>query len=351
MNYYSPRIFFVILFSFILIITACTFDKTDINDKTDKIVFMAGFKAQANLPFAGVYVAQEMGFFAEENLKVEIRHSVSGGTLSLLAAKEIDITTSDAATLVKTVANQDVPLTTFALIGQVGQQSFVSLEKSNITSPKDWEGKVFGYKGSPPPEYLAILKANQVERSNIEEVRVGYNPVVLTNGDVDILAVFRSNEPNIIETKLGYPVKIWSPYDYNLPVLGLTYVTHEDILNNRSEEITKFLRAVIKALYYIVDNEEQSIEIIMKYAQNEDESHQIYMLRSEIKDAWSPITKENGLGWMTDKQWNSFYSYLKESGVLKKDIDINKVYTTSILDKVYNDDNNRLNIKKLNYND
>jgi hypothetical protein len=75
------------------------------------------------------------------------------------------------------------------------------------------------------------------------------------------------------------------------------------------------------------------------------------MLRSEIKDAWSPITKENGLGWMTDNQWSSFYSYLKESGVLKKDIDINKVYTTSILDKVYNDDNNRLNIKKLNYND
>ena len=146
-------------------------------------------------------------------------------------------------------------------------------------------------------------------------------------------------------------MKIWSPYDYGLPVLGLNYVAHEDTLNNRSEEVTKFLRAVVKALYYIVDNEEQSIEMIMKYAQNEDESHQIYMLRSEIKDAWSPITKGNGLGWMSNNQWDSFYRYLKEWGVLTKDIDINKIYTTSILDKVYNDGNNKLDLKKLNYSD
>lgn len=34
----------------------------------DKVVFMAGFKPQANLPFVGAYVAQEKGFFADENL-------------------------------------------------------------------------------------------------------------------------------------------------------------------------------------------------------------------------------------------------------------------------------------------
>ena len=348
MNSYSLRKFFLILFSLLLIITACSFIESDTNDKKDKIVFMAGFKPQANLPFAGVYVAQEMGFFAEENLEVEIKHSVTGGTLSLLASNEIDITTSDAANLVKTVSDHDVPLNAFALIGQVGQQAFVSLEKTNINSPKDWEGKVFGYKGSPPPEYLAILKSNGIERKNIKEVRVGYNPVVLTNGDVDILAVFRSNEPNIIESKLGYPVKIWSPSDYNLPVLGLTYVAHSNTINNRSDEITRFLRAVIKALYFIVDNEEQSIEMIMKYAKNEDKSHQIYMLRSEIKDAWSPITKENGLGWMTNNQWDSFYNYLYEFGILTKGIDVNKVYTDSILHKVYNDDDNKLDLQRLN---
>lgn len=337
------RTFYFTLFSLVLIISSCSFGGNVTGDETEKIIFMAGFKAQANLPFAGVYVAKEMGYFDEENLDVEIRHSASGGTLNLLASKKIDITTSDASNLVKIVSDQGVPLTSFALIGQVGQQAFISLEKSNINSPKDWEGKVFGYKGSPPPEYLAILKANQVDRSEIEEVRVGYNPSVLTNGDVDVLAVFRSNEPNIIETNLGYPVTMWSPSDYNLPVLGLNYVAHSDTLNDRSEEMTKFLRAVIRALDYILDNEQESIKMIMKYAENEDEAHQVYMLRSEIKDASSEITEEYGLGWMTDNQWDMFYKYLKEWGVLAKDIDIKNVYTTSILEKVYKDDENKIN--------
>ena len=102
----------------------------------------------------------------------------------------------------------------------------------------------------------------------------------------------------------------------------------------------------MRALYFIVDNEDQSIEMIMKYAQNEDKSHQIYMLRSEIKDAWSTITKENGLGWMSDNQWNRLYNYLNEWGALGKDIDINKVYTTSILEEVYSDSSNRLDLKR-----
>ena len=131
--------------------------------------------------------------------------------------------------------------------------------------------------------------------------------------------------------------------------ISSTRLLKESVYLNVSKplsKITKFLRAVVRALYFIVDNEDQSIEMIMKYAQNEDKSHQIYMLRSEIKDAWSTITKENGLGWMSDNQWNSFYKYLNEWGALGKDIDINKVYTTSILEEVYSDSSNRLDLKR-----
>src|SRR4051794_39370161 len=42
---------------------------------TKKVTFMAGFKPQANLPFVGVYVAQEKGFFKDEALEVDIKHA------------------------------------------------------------------------------------------------------------------------------------------------------------------------------------------------------------------------------------------------------------------------------------
>ncbi len=34
----------------------------------DHMTFMAGYKPQANLPFVGVYVAQEKGFFTEHEI-------------------------------------------------------------------------------------------------------------------------------------------------------------------------------------------------------------------------------------------------------------------------------------------
>src|SRR5688572_8629655 len=59
----------------------------------EKLTFMAGFKAQANLPFVGAYVAQEKGFFREQNLEVDIRHAQSGEHLQLVLAGTVNVAT------------------------------------------------------------------------------------------------------------------------------------------------------------------------------------------------------------------------------------------------------------------
>ena len=69
-----------------------------------------------------------------------------------------------------------------ALFGQRGQQGFLALKDSGIATPNDWEGRTFGYKVSIPPDYLAIVEAQQVDRSAVQEVRVGFDPRVLTEG-------------------------------------------------------------------------------------------------------------------------------------------------------------------------
>ena len=61
----------------LLVVLAATFSCG--TNEPEKVKFMAGFKAQANLPFAAVYVAQEKGYFDEQGLNVEILHSGGGG--------------------------------------------------------------------------------------------------------------------------------------------------------------------------------------------------------------------------------------------------------------------------------
>ena len=78
----------------------------------DTLTFMAGYKPQANLPFVGVYVAQEKGFFAAENLTVTIQHSAGRGEhLQLLTAGKVDVTTQDAAILLQRRADVIAKLT------------------------------------------------------------------------------------------------------------------------------------------------------------------------------------------------------------------------------------------------
>src|SRR3989304_1466877 len=61
----------------------------------DKITFMAGFKPQANLPFVGAYVAQEKGFFAQQNLDVDIQHvSTAGENFKFLSLGEVQFSTA-----------------------------------------------------------------------------------------------------------------------------------------------------------------------------------------------------------------------------------------------------------------
>ncbi len=88
----------------------------------DKITFMAGFKPQANPPFVGAYVAQEKGFFTEQNLDVEIQHvNTPGENFKFLSLGEVQFSTGDAATLIER-AGDDPPLgiVAIALIGQRG---------------------------------------------------------------------------------------------------------------------------------------------------------------------------------------------------------------------------------------
>ena len=320
----------------VVLAVACGDDEPD---ALDKIVFMAGFKPQANLPFVAAYVAQEKGFFQEQDLEVEIQHAPTGGSSTHLVAGNVDVTTADSTSVLKRISEPGLPIVAIALFGQRGQQAFLALAEEGIETPKDWEGKTFGYKGSVPPDYLAILKANDVDRSRVEEVRVGFDPRILTEGQVDILAAFKSNEPDTIRG-LGFELNIWDPADFGVPSMGLTYITHRDLVEKEPDKVERFLKATLRGLQYAMENREETLDIVMKFAPDEKREHQGFMLDTELADAVSPLTDERGLGWMTGEQWEALYDQLVEFEALPEPFDPGTAYTDKFLKAVY--EGNRL---------
>lgn len=286
---------------------------------------MAGFKAQANLPFVAVYVAHEKGYFRDEGLAVEIQHSAGQGEhVRLLGTGRVQFSTGSAPDILKRVATADVPLVAIAQIGQKGEQAFAVRADSPIRTPKDWEGRLVGFKGTVSADYLAILRAAGVDRSKVREVAVGFDPRVLIQGQVDVYPVFGSNEPDTL-ARLGVPVRLFHPADHQIPSLGLAFMTSRDLADQRPDLVSRFLRAALRGLDEAVRDREAAIATTMTFATGEDPAHQRFMLDAEIAAAQNDLTRAEGLGAISRQRWNELHDLLLELEVLPKSVDLDRV--------------------------
>ncbi|PWH17080.1 MAG: hypothetical protein DDG59_08525 [Anaerolineae bacterium] len=292
------------------------------------MTFMAGYKPQANLPFVGAYVAQEKGFFEAEGLQVTIEHSAGQGEhVQLLVAGKVQVTTMDAATILQRRADPGLPVVSIALIGQRGQQAYAALAERGMSTPKDWEGKTVGYKGTPPPDLFALLSAAGADAEKVSLVNVGFDPRVLTEGKVDVYPLFKSNEPYLIR-QWGYEITLWEAADYGVPTLGLAYVSSEEFIANHPQELKRFLRATLRGIDYAAQNVAEAVQIVLKYSgPQSDPAHMRYMLETELKDAQSP----NGYGAQTQEQWQALAEMLLRYQALPKAVEVQKAFRSDFL--------------------
>lgn len=315
--------------------TTCTTQPTMEPAENVAMTFMAGYRPQANLPFVGAYVAQAKGYFEDQGLEVRIDHSAGGGEhLQLTTLGQVQVTTQDAAVLLKRRADPGLPIVSFALLGQRGQQAFAALSSAGLQTPKDWEGLLVGYKGTPPPDLLALLNAAGADPGLVELVNVGFDPRVLTEGRVDVYPVFKSNEPFLIRS-WGFDVTLWDAADYGVPTLGLAYVTSEETLESHPELLARFLRAALQGIDFAARNPDEAVEIVLSYTGPEtDREHMLFMLQTELLDYYSEVTETYGNGWQTLDQWQSLADLLVEVEAMSP-IDVSKAFTNEILDLAY----------------
>jgi ABC-type nitrate/sulfonate/bicarbonate transport system substrate-binding protein len=236
----------------------------------------------------------------------------------------VNVTTANAAHVFQRNA-EGLPLVSLALIGQRSEQGFLVGANSGIASVKDWVGKKFGYKGTVPVEFLALAKAQGIDPERVEQVRVGFDPRVLSEGQVDILAVFISNEPGQLD-RIGYKTKLFDPSEFGIAALGLTYITTRDQLTKRPAAMERFIKAALKGIEYADANRAEAVDIVMKYAPQEVREQQAFMLETELNRAKTAA----GFGSQTAEQWQKLHDVLLEYGAIAKAVDVKQVFSAEI---------------------
>ncbi len=292
--------------------------------KSQKLIFSPQWTAQSQ--FAGYYVALEKGFYKEAGLDVSIiHHSASNSVFNLLKTNKCNIITCQLLQAMVKI-NEGLDLVNILQTSQ--NNSLMIIGHNHIKSINDLKGKKVGrWKSGFYSPGLALDKEKNLD---IEWIPFVQNVNLFISKAIDATLAMSYNEYfQILTSGINLSNKsifYFSDLGYNIPEDGI-YVTQK-FYNNNKEALAKFSKASIKGWQWAEKNQEETLDIILKYAKANhiptNRAHQEWMLKEIIK-----LQKDKKTGKATyllkDSDIVLSNKILKEIGGIKKDIVVKKV--------------------------
>jgi NitT/TauT family transport system substrate-binding protein len=290
---------------------------------------------------AMVFVANQKVYFKEQGIEIAaVRTGTSSSdALGLVGTGRADFGFADLPTLVVS-REQGVPAIALVAVNQKSPLAMIALAKRRILkSPKDLQGLNIGVQpaGSTYVFLKAFLAANGMRLADIKETTVAppYENDLLS-GKVDTVPGYIDAEVPVLEARSGGSgsLSILLGSDFGYTVLGSGLFTSERMIAERADLVRRFVKAYVKAFADVISDPEAAADSIIRA--NVDAPPKdvlIQQLGADIKHTFlSNQTREHGIGWMTGEQWKETARVLAEQGVLKKPVDIDRVYDTSFLE-------------------
>jgi NitT/TauT family transport system substrate-binding protein len=285
--------------------------------------------------FAHHLVAEDKGLYKEQRLNVTIK---PGGAnvdpIKTVSLGEDDIGLASYAQILL-ARQQGIPVVAIAEEYVTSGVVEFSLKKSGITKPEDLIGKKVGIiPGSDTATvYEALMAKQQIDRSKITEVPIGFDLTPLLTGTIDASTVgYISNQPIVVETK-GYEVNIIDPHDYGIRPGGNVVFTTEKTLQEKRPALKRFLRAMVEAieLSQQLPNDEV-VSMVLKRNPSLEKG-------SELK-VWQ-VTKDKLLshdhartGVMPQETWTQTAEIFNRYGPLKQIPALSSCYTNDLINEV-----------------
>jgi len=188
---------------------------------TDEINLRLEWTVQSQ--FAGYIVADRLGYYAQEGLKVNIRPAGPDlKPLTTVAAGTDDVGIGVSNQVALAQAN-GAPVKVIAQMFQDSANRYVLLSKNRIGDLAELRGKKVGlWLGGDEAEFIAMLATKGMKLSDVQVVPEGESVVPFLNGDYVLSEVTIYNELNQIEDALGgsQALQIISPSSYNSAIVA-----------------------------------------------------------------------------------------------------------------------------------
>ncbi|UOY94575.1 ABC transporter substrate-binding protein [Ectobacillus sp. JY-23] len=271
-----------------------------------------------------LYAAIEKGYFAKENIEVDIKYPANPtDPLTLAAAGKVTIGLYYQPDVVIAKANEGIPITSIGAVVRSPLNHIVSLEKAGIRSPKDLEGKTVGYSGTPLSEaYLrTMVKEDGGNPDKVKLVDVGFDlvPALITNKTDAVTGAYINHEVPVLRHE-GYKPTYLSPAEYGVPnYYELVMVTGDKTLKKDRKLVEAFLRGAERGYQFMRENPNEALQILLKNQEKENfplikevEQESMDILLGKMEAEGEPFLSQTAAAWQQQNEW------LKEKGLAKK---------------------------------
>jgi putative hydroxymethylpyrimidine transport system substrate-binding protein len=319
----------IVLFAlFTLLLTGCS-NAAGTNDPDEVSLALDWYPWANHSPF---FLADEQGYFADEDLEVDIHVPANPEDVLMLIGSGRDTFGISYQTAVLQARQEGVPVQSIAALVQTPLNSIMTLQSSELEQPGDLAGKKIGYPGIPSNEALlaTMLESDGLTLDDVELVNVGFNLVqALISEQVDaIIGAYWVHESILAENE-GFPVDIMRVEEWGVPTYyELVLVASEETIEDDPELVERFIRAMQHGYTDAMDDYAASTDAMLEAHPDTDrdlEAESIVML--------APLWTEGAdyFGQQTTERWEAYANWMIENDLLDPETDVNEAFTNEFV--------------------
>ena len=281
---------------------------------------------------AGLYIALDKGYFAEEGLDVDIHPPADPSTVLQTVAAGRDDFGINYQTGVLIAREQGIPVVSIMALVQHPLNSVMALKESGIVEPKDLAGKTVGWPGIPDNEPLldTMLKSQGLPLNDVELVNVSFDLVpALISKKVDAIVGAYWVHESISATNQGFELNIMRMEQHGVPdFYELVLVANEEKIAQEPGLVQSFVRATMRGYQDAMADPQAAVDLLKRLRPEVDlaiEKPGVDLLAP----LWSSTT--GVFGWQDEDRWVDFAQWMHSNGMLKSPGDPKAAFNNSFV--------------------
>lgn len=290
--------------------------------------------------YAPMYLADSMGYFEEEGLKIELTNG--GGADNVMAAvlsgdSDIGFCGPEAALYVLAGGSTDVPTVFGQLTKKDGSFLVSRVEEPNFEWT-DLKGKeiLAGRKGGVPAMTFEYILNNNGMENEVDvtlnfDVAFNLMTAAFEGGTADYCTMFEPTASEYQAAGKGYIVASVGEASGEIPYT--CYMAKQSWLDKNGEAAEGFLRAIMKAIKYL--NETDSAVAAQKLTAYFDGTSQSSIAVS--LDSYKKIDSWQTDMLLTEDSFNRLQDVIDNAGELPKRVEYNKLFNDEYVKKAYSE--------------